>query len=124
MVAYVGAIEVEISVWLLSPLACGRYDWGNLPVHSRAGPHFAISQDTVIEPLDSMCVSEIVRYTVTGLLHIRPYVKRYILTPRMREAGSAHPPSERRLRRDFPPEPGRRKNRVFTFDIDTDTEDE
>src|ERR1044072_2742371 len=124
MVAHVGAIKVEISVWLIADLACGRYDRGNLPVHSRAGSHFAISQDTVIEPLDSMCVSEIVRYTVTGLLDIRPYVKRHVLAHLILETRSGQHGIEKPLRCDFPPEPGGRKNWVFTFDIDTDAKDE
>src|SRR4029453_8167819 len=124
VVAHVCAIEVEISVWLVAHFACGRYDRGNLPVQSRAGPHFTISQDTVIEPRDSVCVPEIICYAVTGLLHIRPYVNRHVLAHLIPGTGRWQHGIEKPLRCDFPPEPGGRNNRVFTFDIDTNAEDE
>ncbi len=89
-----------------------------------ARPHFAISQDRVIEPRDSVRVPEIVGYTVTGLLHIRPYVKRNVLAHLILETRSWQHRIEKPLRCDFPANPRGRNHRIFPFDIDAHAEDE
>ena len=61
VVAHVGAIEIEVSVRLVAGFAGGRDNWGNLPVQSHPRSHFAIGEDRVIEPRDSVRVPEVVR---------------------------------------------------------------
>ena len=60
VVAHVGAIEIEVSVRLVADFAGGRDNWGNLPVQSHPRPYFAIGEDRVIEPRDSVRVPEVV----------------------------------------------------------------
>ena len=54
MVAHVGAVEIEVPVRLVADLAGGCDDVGNLPVQSRPCSYFAIGQDRVVEPRDSV----------------------------------------------------------------------
>ena len=56
MVAHLGAIEIEVSVRLVADFAGERDNVGNLPVESRSGSHFAVGQDCVVEPRDSVRV--------------------------------------------------------------------
>ena len=105
VIANIRAIEIEVSVRLVADFAGGGDNVGNLPVQSRAGSYFTIGQDCVVEPRDSICVPEIVVYAVTGLLHIRPYVKGEVLAHLKLETGSWQHGIKKPFRGDFPANP-------------------
>ena len=78
----------------------------------------------MVEPGHSVCIPEIVRYTVTGLLQICPYIQRHVLAHFVLETRSWQHGIEKPLRGYFPANSSGGKNRVSAFDIDADTEDE
>src|SRR4029077_2734765 len=116
--------KIEVSVRLVADFAGKCHNWRNFPVEASAGPNLAICQDRVIQPRDSVRVPEIVRHTVTGLLHVRPYVQRYISAHLKLQTRSWQHGIEKPLRGNFPANSSDRNNRVFPLDIDTDAEDE
>src|SRR5262249_14600892 len=91
-------------------------------VEASASPNLAIRQDRVIEPRDSIRVPEIVIYTITGLLHIRSYVKGHVLAHLKLETGRWHHRIKKPLRCDLPTDPGGRDNLVFPLHIDANPE--
>ena len=78
----------------------------------------------MIEPRDSVRVAEIVRHTITGLLQIRPYVKRHVLAHLKLKTRSWQHGIKKPLRRNFPPNSSGGNNRVFAFDIHAHTKNE
>ena len=90
-----------------------------------ARSNLAVGQDRVIEPRYSVRVSRNRhRYTVTGLLHIRPYVKGKVLVHLILETRSRQHGFEQPLRCDFPAKSGNGNNRIFPLDIDAHAENE
>src|SRR6266480_1750972 len=124
MVTHLGTIEIEVPVRLIADFACGCDNGRNSPVQSGAGSHFAVGQDRVIEPRHSVSIPEIVRYTVTGLLQICPYIQRDVLAHFVLDTRSWQHGIEKPLRGYFPANSSGGKNRVFAFDIDADTDHE
>src|SRR5919198_6538406 len=118
MVAHLRAIKIEISIRLITDLASKRHNWRNFPVEASASPNLAIRQNRVVELRDPIRGSEIVIYTVTGLLQIRPQVKGHVLVHLELEARCWQDGVQQPLRGDFPAKSGGGNNRVFSLDID------
>src|SRR5438105_13398338 len=78
----------------------------------------------MVEPRHSVCIPEIVRYTVTGLLQICPYIQRHVLAHFVLETRCWEHGIEESLRGYFPANSSGGKNRVFAFDIEADSEHE
>jgi hypothetical protein len=122
VVTHLSAIKIKISIRLIADLASERHNWRNLPVETSAGPNLAVRQDRMVESRDSICVPEIVIYTVTGLLHVRPYIKGHLLAHLKLETGRWHHRIKKPLRCNLPTNPGGRDNRVFPLHIDANPE--
>jgi len=124
VVAHLSSIKIKISIRLIADLASERHTWRNLPIEAPAGPNLAVRQDRMIKPRYSVRAPEIVIHTVTGLLHIRPYVKGEVLVHLILETGSRQHGFKQPQRCDFPANSGNGDNRIFPLDIDAHSQNE
>src|SRR5437764_6393089 len=63
MVADVGAIEVEVAIWLITGLSINGQPACNLPVDTTTGSHFAIGKHGMIQFGNPVLATEIITHT-------------------------------------------------------------
>src|SRR5205823_13657239 len=79
--ADIGAIEVEVAIWLIAGLGIDGQPACKLPIDAATGSHFTIGQHGMIQPGNSMVATETIAHSEICFLQSRPGIQSQVLVP-------------------------------------------
>src|SRR5438105_1510789 len=118
--ADIGAIEVEVAIWLIAGLGIDGQPACKLPIDAATGSHFAIGQYGMIQPGNSMVATEIIAHSEICFLQSRPGIQSQVLIPfefetRCRQNRIEHP-----VRLKFPADAAAGNDGKLSFYVNAD----
>src|SRR5438270_7910395 len=118
--ADIGAIEIEVAIWLIAGLGIDGQPACKLPIDAATGSHFAIGQHGMIQPGNSVVATEIIAHSKVRFLQSRAEIQSQILVPLVFETRRGQNGVEHPLRLELPADTAARNDGILSFHVNAD----